>query len=173
MCTIRDFNLTVQHNNIGGAEQWLYPHPSKEVVRYIILTAACRQGMHRPGDGSSIISIHMESLKKNTDFKKCYECGTSFVNRYLVLYMCGNGLGIDRVGITVSKKVGNSVVRHRTTRLIREAWRLHEGEFQTGDGGTDFVFVARVRAKGIPYRQMEYSLLQLMKKAGCIEMVRK
>lgn len=140
---------------------------------FIILTAACPAGMQKTLRRSSIISIHMESLKKNTDFKKCYESGTSFVNRYLVLYMCGNGLGIDRVGITVSKKVGNSVVRHRTTRLIREAWRLHEQEFQTKDGGTDFVFVARVRAKGIPYRQMEYSLLQLMKKAGCIEMVRK
>ena len=60
----------------------------------------------------------MESLKKNADFKNCYNSGKSFVNKYLVLYLCGNGLGRNRYGISVSKKVGNSVVRHRVKRLL-------------------------------------------------------
>ena len=111
----------------------------------------------------------MESLKKNADFKNCYQNGTSFVNRYLVMYMCGNGLGTNRIGISVSKKVGNSVVRHRTTRLIREVCRLHEGQFEKGGTGLDLVFVARVRAKGISYFQMESALLQLMRRAKILK----
>ena len=108
----------------------------------------------------------MESLKKNADFKNCYQNGKSFVNRYLVMYLCGNGQEKNRVGISVSKKVGNSVVRHRTTRLIREVCRLHEEEFLSGQ---DIVFVARVRAKGIDYFRMEYALMQLAKKAGILK----
>jgi ribonuclease P protein component len=108
----------------------------------------------------------MESLKKNADFKNCYQNGISFVNRHLVLYMCGNGMDRNRVGISVSKKVGNSVVRHRVTRLIREAYRLHENEMETG---RDIVFVARVRANEIGYFQMERALLHLSGKAGIIQ----
>lgn len=105
----------------------------------------------------------MESLKKNADFKYCYQNGKSYVNRHLVLYVCGNGMDRNRFGISVSKKVGNSVVRHRTTRLIREAVRLHEAEFAPGH---DIVLVARVRAKEIGYFRMESALLHLIKKAG-------
>ena len=108
----------------------------------------------------------MESLKKNADFKNCYQTGRSFVNRYLVIYLCGNGQEKNRFGISVSKKVGNSVVRHRTARLIREVCRLHEEEFA---GGYDIVFVARVRAKGISYFRMEHALMQLAAKAGILK----
>ena len=108
----------------------------------------------------------MESLKKNTDFKNCYQTGRYFVNRYLVIYLCGNGQEKNRFGISVSKKVGNSVVRHRTVRLIREVCRLHEEEFI---GGYDIVFVARVRAKGISYFKMEHALMQLAAKAGLLK----
>ena len=91
----------------------------------------------------------MESLKKNADFKNCYQHGKSFVNRYLVMYVCGNGQEKNRVGISVSK----------------EAYRLHEADFCAGN---DIVFVARVRAKGIDYFKMEYALMQLVKKAGLL-----
>jgi ribonuclease P protein component len=79
--------------------------------------------------------------------------------------MCGNGQEKNRFGISVSKKVGNSVVRHRTVRLIREVCRLHENEFDTG---YDIVFVARVRTKGIDYFKMEYELMRLAKRAGIV-----
>lgn len=107
----------------------------------------------------------MESLKKNSDFKNCYNTGKSFVNKYLVLYLCGNGLGKNRVGISVSKKVGNSVVRHRVTRLIRETCRLHEHELSDG---YDIVIVARVRAKETGFFIIEDSFLRLARKAGII-----
>ena len=108
----------------------------------------------------------MESLKKNADFKNCYQNGRSFVNHYLVIYLCGNGQEKNRLGISVSKKVGNSVVRHRTVRLIREVCRLHEEEFCSG---YDIVFVARARVKGINYFKMERALMHLAHKAGIIK----
>ena len=94
----------------------------------------------------------MESLKKNDDFRKCYNTGKSYVNRDLVLYVCGNDLGKNRIGISVSKKVGNSVVRHRITRLIRESYRLHEQMFNSG---LDMVVVARSRAKEADYHRID------------------
>ena len=81
-----------------------------------------------------------ESLKKNQDFQKVYRNGTSKGNRYLVMYVLKNQYMKNRLGISVSKKVGNSVVRHRLTRLIRESYRLNEAEFENG---LDIVVVAR------------------------------
>lgn len=99
-----------------------------------------------------------ESLKKNRDFQNVYRSGASFANRYLVMYVRKNGTEYNRLGISVSKKVGNSVVRHRITRLIREVYRLREDTFNSG---LDVVVIARVSAKGISYQQVESSLLHL------------
>lgn len=99
-----------------------------------------------------------ESLKKNKDFRNVYENGKSYANRYLVMYALKNGTESNRLGISVSKKVGNSVVRHRLTRLIREVYRLHEDTFNSG---LDVVVIARVSAKDISYHQVESSLLHL------------
>ena len=70
-----------------------------------------------------------ESLKKNRDFRNVYQRGKSYANRYLVMYVMNNDLNKNRVGISVSKKIGNSIVRHRITRLIRESYRLNEDKF--------------------------------------------
>ena len=105
----------------------------------------------------------MESLKKNDDFRKCYNTGKSYVNRDLVLYVCGNDLGKNRIGISVSKKVGNSVVRHRIKRLIRENYRLREQMFNSG---LDIVVVARSAAKDADYHRIGSALLHLAGKAG-------
>ena len=69
---------------------------------------------------------YSESLKKNREFQVVYRQGTSYANRYLVMYVKENHLEKNRVGISVSKKVGNSIVRHRLTRLLRESYRLQE-----------------------------------------------
>ena len=107
--------------------------------------------------------IHSESLKKNHDFQKVYKNGTSKGNRYLVMYVLENQYRKNRLGISVSKKVGNSVVRHRVTRLIREGYRLHEQEF---DIGLDIVVVARPAAGDRSYREIESALLHLAGKHG-------
>ena len=81
-----------------------------------------------------------ESLKKNRDFQSVYRKGKPYGNKYLVMYLLANDLGRNRVGISVSKKVGNSIIRHHLTRLIRESYRLHEEQFQCG---YDIVIIAR------------------------------
>ena len=101
-----------------------------------------------------------ESLKKNRQFQFVYKNGKSYANKYLVMYIKENGLGKNRIGISVSKKVGNSVVRHRITRLIRESYRLHENVFNSG---LDMVIVARVNANSIGYTEIERALLHLAK----------
>ena len=99
-----------------------------------------------------------ESLKKNKDFQIVYKSGKSYANRYLVLYIRENGLKRNRLGISVSKKVGNSIVRHRLTRLIRESYRLQEDMFSSG---RDIVVIARGAAKGKNYRDIESALIHL------------
>ena len=91
-----------------------------------------------------------ESLKKNRDFQLVYKTGTSYARE--------NQLGKNRIGISVSKKVGNSVVRHRLCRLVRESYRLHEDVFRRG---FDIVVVARVSAKERTFREIESAFLHL------------
>ncbi len=100
------------------------------------------------------------SLKNSLEFGNVYKRGKSYANKYLVMYIVDNGLEINRLGISVSKKVGNSVVRHRITRLIREAYRLHQNDFMIGK---DIVVVARVNSKGRNYWDIESALLHLAK----------
>ena len=107
-----------------------------------------------------------ESLKKNSDFKNVYTHGKSYANKYLVMYVLENDSGKNRLGISVSKKVGNSVVRHRVTRLIRESIRLKGNEFLTG---YDIVIVARNTAKGKNYRDIESALLHLGRKQNILK----
>jgi ribonuclease P protein component len=101
-----------------------------------------------------------ESLKKNEDFKEIYRTGKSYANKYLIMYVKRNDTNDNRLGISVSKKVGNSVVRHRITRLIRESYRLFEDSFLSG---LDIIVVARVGARGKEYSEIESALLHLMK----------
>lgn len=101
-----------------------------------------------------------ESLKKNHQFRFVYKNGKSYANKYLVMYVKENGLENNRIGISVSKKVGNSVVRHRVTRLVRESYRLHESIFNSG---LDIVIVARPSAAAADYEEVESALLHLGK----------
>ncbi len=107
-----------------------------------------------------------ESIKKNDDFLKVYRRGKSYANKYLVMYILDNHSDKNRFGITVSKKVGNSVVRHRVTRLIRESIRLKGNEFLTG---FDIVIVARNTAKGKNYRDIESAMLHLGRKQNILK----
>ena len=101
-----------------------------------------------------------ESLKKNHQFQSVYRSGKSYANKYLVMYVKENGTGRNRVGISVSRKVGNSIVRHRITRLLRESYRLQEAMFNSG---LDIVIVARKNAVSVGYAEMESALLHLGK----------
>ena len=104
---------------------------------------------------------HTESLKKNFQFRHVYHRGRSIANRHLVLYMVKNGTHGNRLGISVSKKVGKSVVRSHVTRLIRESYRNMEEEIKEG---FDFVLIARVSCADASYHEIYRSLRHLLKK---------
>ena len=91
-------------------------------------------------------------MKKNRDFQLTYKKGKSYANRYLVMYVRENGTSGNRLGLSVSKKVGNSVVRHRLTRLLRESYRLQEEHFRRG---YDIIIIARASAKDKSYQEIE------------------
>lgn len=101
---------------------------------------------------------YSESLKKNKDFQNVYKHGISYANKYLVMYILDNQTSQNRLGISVSKKVGNSIVRHRLTRLIRESYRLQEDRFKCG---FDIVVIARIGAKGKSYKEIDSAMLHL------------
>ena len=106
-----------------------------------------------------------ESLKKSKDFQNVYNKGNSYANRLLVMYVLENHTDKNRLGISVSKKVGNSVVRHHLTRLLRESYRLHEEMFHSG---WDIVVIVRVSAKNEGYHKLKCSLLHLSNLHGII-----
>ena len=101
-----------------------------------------------------------ESLKKNDQFQFVYKNSKSYANKYLVMYVMENGTDRNRIGISVSKKVGNSIIRHRVKRLIRESYRLQEKIFNSG---LDIVIVARTNAASVGYKEIESALLHLGK----------
>ena len=105
------------------------------------------------------------SLKKNEDFQRVYGNRRSFANRYFIMYIRDNDSEFNRLGISVSKKVGNSVVRHRVVRLVRESYRLNEERFNSG---LDLVVVARSTAADIDYKAAESALLHLAKLHGIL-----
>lgn len=99
-----------------------------------------------------------ESLEKNRQFQYVYDYGRSYANKYLVMFVMDNNTETSRLGISVSKKVGNSVIRHRVKRLIKESYRLQEEMFNSG---LDIVIIARVTAKDISYQEIESAVLHL------------
>lgn len=109
-------------------------------------------------------------LKKNEDFRLIYRKGKSVADQNFILYVRQNGLNETRFGFSVSKKTGNSVFRHRVTRLLRETIRLQKETFRSG---RDVVVVARAgvrrdHARDLTFAEVERSFLTLAKRAHLI-----
>lgn len=102
------------------------------------------------------------SLKTYSDFSKVYKKGKSQGNKYLVIYALKTEEE-NKIGISVSKKVGNSIVRHSIVRKIREIFRLNLPDIKEG---YSIVVVARAAAKDATYLQLEDSYIRLIKKLG-------
>ena len=111
----------------------------------------------------------MERLRTNAQFSEVYRTHRSFADEYLVMYIRNNGESFNRVGVSISKKIGNSVVRHRIKRLVKEAFRNSENMFNSG---LDIVFVARSNAASMSYEETVKSLMglaashRILQKAG-------
>lgn len=104
------------------------------------------------------------ALKLNHIFRRLYAT-TGHGNGYLVLYARRNRTSTNRVGITVSKKLGGAVVRNRTRRRLREVYRLHEDRFTPG---WDIVVVARSRCITVPFDTLVKAYLSLAENAGLL-----
>ena len=104
------------------------------------------------------------SLKLNHIFRRLYR-SSGVADGYLVLYARKNRTQENRVGITVSKKLGKAHIRNRTRRRIREVYRLNEEKFQPG---WDIVVVARSKAVDAEFAKLTKSYLTLAKKAGIL-----
>ena len=104
-----------------------------------------------------------DSLKKNYEFRRTYNKGKSAPEPCLVVYLRRNGKGENKLGVTVSNKLGNAVVRNRIRRKLREIYRLHEGSMRRG---FDLVIVARGRSVKADYWRLETEFLRACKKLG-------
>lgn len=105
------------------------------------------------------------ALKLNHIFRRLYST-SGHANSYLVLYARKNRSATNRVGVTVSKKLGGAVVRNRVRRRLREVYRLNETRFAPG---WDIVVVARSRCVTAPFRELIRAYLSLAEKAGILE----
>ncbi len=108
-------------------------------------------------------------LKKNYEFARVYKRGRFLATKYLVIYVLNNNMDMNRIGITISKKVGKAVTRNRIRRLVKENYRLVEGSLKRG---YDIVIVSR-KKEDIPLfddikKEMNYLLrkLDMYKKPG-------
>ncbi|MDR5658910.1 ribonuclease P protein component [Serpentinicella sp. ANB-PHB4] len=100
-------------------------------------------------------------LKKNSEFQRVYQKRKSMANKLLILYITENQLSYNRVGFVVSKKVGNSVVRSRVKRLMKESYRINDFRFKNG---YDIVFIARQNCINATYKEVESAIMHLMRK---------
>lgn len=106
-----------------------------------------------------------DTLKKNYEFRRLYAKGKSAVTPYLVLYVRRTGRDTNRLGITVSNKIGNAVVRNRVRRRLREIYRLREDRLCRG---VDLVIVARGRSTQASYAQLERAFEKACRQLGLI-----
>lgn len=104
------------------------------------------------------------SLKLNHIFRRLYST-TGYANSYLVLYARKNRSNVNRVGITVGKKLGHAVLRNRIRRRLREIYRLEEARFSAG---WDIVVVARSRCLNAEFTKLTQAYLSLAEKAGIL-----
>ena len=108
---------------------------------------------------------HTVSLKKNYEFKRLYNRGKSAASKFVVVYCLKNGKAENRLGITVSTKLGGAVQRNRIRRRLREIYRLNEQAFRVG---YSIVLVARHKSRYAGWSELEASVLSLFGKLGLL-----
>jgi ribonuclease P protein component len=104
----------------------------------------------------------LHKLKKNYEFKKVYNEGRYYVEKYVVMYIIKNDSALNKIGFSASKKVGNSVVRNRVKRRMKEAYRKYGNNTKAG---YDIVFTARVGSGSADYAMIEKNIISILKKA--------
>ena len=108
----------------------------------------------------------IQGLRSNMEFKRVYSKGKTYWNRNLVLYVKKNELGHNRVGYSITKKVGNSVVRNKIRRRMKEIYRLN---FHKLKGDYDIIIIPKKNVVNISYRELESAMLHILQLAGILE----
>ncbi len=106
------------------------------------------------------------TLKENYEFRRMYRKGAQAVSGTMVVYCRPNHLGHNRLGITVSVKLGKAVVRNRARRRLREVYRLNSPALKQG---WDIVLVGRGRTVSAPWKDLNETFLRLCKKLSLLE----
>ena len=106
------------------------------------------------------------TLNLNSQFRKLYQKGTSHVSPSVVMYAKRNGPSHNRLGVTVSKKIGKAVIRNRAKRRLREIFRVNAPNLKSG---FDFVLVARGRTATISYEKLSADFIAAAKNVGVIK----
>ena len=107
-----------------------------------------------------------ESLKKNHEFRRLYSKGKSVASSVLVVYCKKTGRPINRLGITVTTKLGKAVARNRVRRRFKEIYRTNEHCLKQG---FDIIIVARVKARYSSYQELEKAFFSCCSKLGLLE----
>ena len=107
------------------------------------------------------------TLKENYEFRRLYQKGKSAVGGGMVVYCRKNKLGRNRLGVTVSVKLGHAVVRNRARRRLREVYRVNADKLSRG---WDIVLVARGRTATMPWKELVGTFLRL---CGKLELLRR
>ena len=105
------------------------------------------------------------SLKRNKEFQRVYRRGKSQGSRAAVMIVCRARHASVRVGFSVSKKLGNAVVRNRIKRRAREAFRVYLPEVKRG---YDVIVVAREGIAELPFPELKKTMRYLLKKSGLL-----
>ena len=106
------------------------------------------------------------TIKENRTFRRIYNKGKSAVTPFLVLYCRPNGQGHNRLGVTVSTRLGGAVVRNRARRRLREVYRLAQADLAQG---FDIIAVARGRAVDGPYDRLTRAFYRACRELGLLE----
>ena len=106
------------------------------------------------------------TLKENYEFRRLYQKGKFSSGRCLVVYCRKNGLPYNRLGVTVSVKLGHAVVRNRARRRLREVYRLNSGRLRQG---YDMILVARGRTLTASWKELNDTFLRLCRKLELLE----
>lgn len=105
-------------------------------------------------------------LRNNDDFKKVYKKGKNYWNRNLILYIMENDLNHTRIGFSVTKKIGNSVVRNKTRRRLKEICRQNLNNIREG---YDIIFIPKKNVVDITYGDLKSAMLHILRKSNLLK----
>lgn len=105
-------------------------------------------------------------LRSNMEFKKVYKYGKNYWNRNLILYVKKNDLGYTRVGYSITTKIGNSVVRNKIRRQMKEIYRLN---FHLVKNNYDLIFIPKKNVVDISYKKLESAMIHIMSLAKLLK----